>query len=245
MRSLPRFSLADYAALLRNLQRAGWTLAPVTAMATGADAHAHLRHDVDFSLRDALPMARSEADLGVHATYYVLLSGPYNALAADNRRVLRQLVAFGHEIGLHYDLATYPSEPKAAAARLAWEISVLEELTGMSVRTICLHQPSLTGTDPFRSGPLLHPHDPAHGEGLLYVSDSCRRWRDDALLNCFGSGRPRRLLLNTHPELWLDGTLDDPIVYLERVVARCLAEPAQAYLREVVRPLWSAADLRP
>lgn len=245
MKALPRFGLPEYDRLLMSLRDAGWTLSPVSALTKGADDHVYLRHDVDFSLTDALPMARAEAALNVKATYYVLLSGPYNVLAAENRQALRELVELGHEVGLHYDLATYPTDEGGARARLAWEVGVLEELACVPVRTVRLHQPSLAGADPFRTGPLLHPHDPAYAEGLVYASDSCRRWRDTTLLDCLGPGRPRRLLLNTHPELWLDGSVEDPIVYLETVLLGSLIRPADTYVRDVVRNLWAGAARRP
>lgn len=244
MRALPGFGLAEYGQLLASLRDAGWTLSPVSALTEDADDRVYLRHDVDFSLIDALPMARTEAAQHVSATYYVLLSGPYNVLAADNRRALRELIKLGHELGLHYDLATYPKDEAGARARLAWEAEILEEQAGVPVRTACLHQPSLTGADPFRTGPLLNPHDPAHADGLVYVSDSCRRWRDATLLDCLGPARPRRLMLNTHPELWLDGSVGDPMTYLETVLLDCLVRPANAYVRDVVRNLWATATSR-
>lgn len=242
--AMPLFALDAYARVIDGLRRCSWTLLPVSQMVDDGAGRAFIRHDVDFSLRDALPLATIEAGLGVRATYFVLLSGPYNLFTVENRRHLRALTELGHEIGLHYDLTSYPDDPAGARRWFNREVEVLEDLAGVAVRSACMHQPSLSGDDPFLRGPLLHPHDPRLADGLCYVSDSCRRWRDETLLTCFGSKRPRRLLLNTHPELWLDGSVEDRMAYLDTVVRACLTRSAHEYLDQVVRPLWQEAPGR-
>jgi hypothetical protein len=37
-------------------------------------------------------------------------------------------------------------------------------------------------------------------------------------LDAFDDDGPRRLLLNTHPELWLDASVDAPLDYLESTI---------------------------
>src|SRR5262245_23044590 len=63
-----------------------------------------LRHDVDFCLQTALEMAQLEAQLGVRATYFILLSSPsYNVFSAPENSIPARLVELGHEVALHYD----------------------------------------------------------------------------------------------------------------------------------------------
>lgn len=218
--ALPRFGIDAYGDLLGRLRDSGYRLAPVTALTESSDERvALLRHDVDLDPPSTIAMAEREAELQAVATYYVPLTQHFNALATVNRTAIRQLAGLGHEIGLHYDMRTYPVERERALDHLRWEVAILSELAGGPVRTLCMHQPHRGHPDPFRSLPdLVHPHDPGLQHGLVYVSDSCRAWRDASLLDAFGDDPPPRLMLNTHPELWLDDSIDDPLRYLEDVV---------------------------
>ncbi len=234
---LPAFGIDAYARLLGELRAAGYAFAPVAELPRlGAAPTVLLRHDVDLDPQATLPLARREAELGIAATYYVPLTQHFNALEAANRAALRELRALGHELGLHYDMRTYPEDPAAARAHLDWELDLLARLADAPVRTLCMHQPHRGHPDPFRSLPgLVHPHDPALQAGLTYVSDSCRAWRDATLLSALGPEPPARLLLNTHPELWLDAGVAAPLDYLERVLVPLGIERVRAAYAEEAR----------
>jgi hypothetical protein len=237
---LPNFDLDGYAGLISRLGAAGYAFAPAGAMRSTVDRSTlYLRHDIDLHLLHVDRMAEFEAGLGASATYYVALTQPYNVMSADNVRILQRLVELGHELGLHYDLACYPTEPDAALGRLEWEVSVLSQVSGCPVRSICMHQPH-TGLENLFAigGRWLNPHDPRLAKDLLYVSDSCRAWRDESLLRCLGPEPPRRVMLNTHPELWLDGTIVERERYLGEVVMANVSEQARRYIDTTVRTAW-------
>lgn len=61
-----------------------------------------LRHDIDHSLDVALEMAFWEHERGLKATYYLLNSTPYWDDPQFDVKV-KQLLAFGHEVGLHFN----------------------------------------------------------------------------------------------------------------------------------------------
>jgi len=236
--SLPEFSLSAYDRLLGQLLDAGYAFAPVAELPhlPSGQRTVLLRHDVDLDPPSTLAMAECEAAHGVVSTYYLPLTVHFNTLDRVNSAAIRELVALGHDIGLHYDVRTYPDEPEARRAHLDWEIGILEGLVGAPVRTISMHQPTIGPQDPFRSGSgFVHPHDPALQEGLLYVSDSARAWRDDALLRCFGEDAPQRLLLLVHPESWLDPSIADPIDYVEQVLLPLRMDRARAAYEDEVR----------
>jgi hypothetical protein len=233
---LPRFGIDAYRSLLVALRDAGYAFAPVADLPIlGAERAVLLRHDVDLDPPSTLPMAECEAEEGIVATYYVPLTQHFNALAPLHRGAIRRLRELGHEIGLHYDMRTYPLDPAEARAHLEWEIGILEAVSGGPVRTLCMHQPHRGHPDPFRQLPgLVHPHDPALQSGLLYVSDSCRAWRDASLLRALGEGgeEPARLLLNAHPELWLEEAVEEPADYLEQVVLPLGLERARSWFED-------------
>jgi hypothetical protein len=186
-------------------------------------------------------MARIEAGLGVTATYYVPLTLPFNPFYPENTAILRELVAMGHHLGLHYDLASYPCDDGAARERLDREAASLGDIVGASPRTICMHNPSLSGEDRFRSiDGYVNPHNPRYAEGLLYVSDSCRAWRDEELLRCFGDDPPRCLLLNTHPELWLGKADEDREQFVEGALLKGALEQLRTYVLDEIGTAWRA-----
>jgi hypothetical protein len=198
-----------------------------------------LRHDVDPHLAGVDAIARVESRHGVRATYYVPVTQPFNPAHGANRAVIESLVAQGHEIGLHYDLTTYPAGPAAMADRLQLEVAWLSAIAGCPVETISTHEPHRELPDPFlASADLLHPHSPELAEGLVYVSDSCRAWRDDSLLRCFGESPPDRVLLNTHPELWLGPARVPASEYVASHVIPNALEPQRAWYHEVVGAAW-------
>jgi hypothetical protein len=239
-RHLPGFSLVEYATLVGDLLRNGYVSRPVEEIVEPYDGHAlYLRHDIDIHITGIDRIGRIEAELGAVATYYVPLTLPFNPFYPENAAILRELVAMGHRLGLHYDLATYPDGESAARERLDREAAALGEITGVMPRTICMHLPSLRGEDRFRDvDGYVHPHDPRYADGLLYVSDSCRAWRDEELLRCFGENPPPRLLLNTHPELWLGMVDEERETFLEGTLLENTLEQPRAYVLETMRSWW-------
>jgi hypothetical protein len=164
-----------------------------------------LRHDIDYSLQTALVMARLEAEQGVRSTYFVLFSSPfYNVLDAQNIGIPRQLVALGHEVGLHYDVAVMQRCDDPAAA-LAAQARLLGELSGVPVRSIAMHNPSVSGADIFREAPYVNAYDPRFTQQAAYFSDSCMAWRDAFVRAVSGGDElPRCIQLLIHPCLWTE-----------------------------------------
>ena len=90
---------------LEYLDRLG-PLVPLEALAADPTLDAiGLRHDVDHDLDYALDMAAAESDRGVRATYFLLHTAEYFKDPRFDIKV-RQLSAYGHEIGLHLNLLT-------------------------------------------------------------------------------------------------------------------------------------------
>lgn len=165
-----------------------------------------LRHDVDFCLEHAMEMARLEAEMGVRATYFLLPSTPhYNLLAPPNVTRPAELASLGHEVGLHYDLAVIESLGGDAFDRLRGQADLLGRLSGQPVRSIAMHNPSLSGEDPFaRQDEFVNAYAPAFTREIAYYSDSCGAWRDSAFAALTGEPTelPPRIQLLIHPILW-------------------------------------------
>jgi hypothetical protein len=222
---------------VHRLRGADYEILPVSAMSgspTPNGKAAYFRHDIDLFLDGVLPMAEAEHQLRIRSTYFVPLTLPFNVMYAENMKIIRQLLAWEHEIGLHYDLSQYPTDEPACSQRLRWEAELLASITQQKVRVIAQHNPFRGLPDPFlQCDEFLNPRDPRLADGLLYVSDSCRAWRDDNLLRCFSQAEaPSKLLLLTHPGLWLDGSVLTQTEYLRNVLAQRAAEQVRRYIAE-------------
>ena len=170
-----------------------------------------LRHDVDYSTRAALTLAKQESDRGIRATYFLLPSGLYyNLLDPAYADVPRRLIDLGHEVGLHYDvnlLHRFAREKSAQIMRL--QVSLLEVLSGSEVQSMAMHQPGLNAGDTFpETGGLLNAYDDRFFRRMPYISDSCRAWRDSAWSILESEELPRQFQLALHPINWSEENRD-------------------------------------
>jgi hypothetical protein len=198
-----------------------------------------LRHDIDLHVPGVELIANIESERGLTATYCVPLTLHFNPFYPDNRDILRSLVASGHRIGLHYDLQTYPADEQAAWDHLEREVRLLSELVQAPVESICMHFPWGGRPDFFRTTDrYVHPHAARYADRVLYISDSCRAWRDENLLRCFGADPPLRVLLNTHPELWLGNADESRNEFLHGTLLTNTVSQHHTYVTDYMAPAW-------
>ena len=87
--------------LINSLLRRGFLFSTVTGYSqnrTINDKLVLLRHDVEDNYPHALRFAQIQHSLGIRGTYYFRLF-PLD----ENEKIIKQIVALGHEIGYHYD----------------------------------------------------------------------------------------------------------------------------------------------
>ncbi|MBI4338634.1 MAG: hypothetical protein HY680_01630 [Chloroflexi bacterium] len=161
-----------------------------------------LRHDVDHSLELALELARMEAAQGFLATYFILVgTAAYNVLAPDSRRVIRELKALGHEVGLHYDPSNYEGVPEEQKAEFRLHLALLASQSGGPVWSASAHNPVNSGVLDVGALVKYHAYDRRFTEDMVYVSDSNQAWRQWHPLDLIEQGVSFHLLL--HPVWWV------------------------------------------
>ena len=161
-----------------------------------------LRHDVDWSPRRALQVARMEAERGVEATYFFLVTSPfYNVLHKPNREILARLESMGHDVALHFSTHQYWSEepPEGDLVdRVRAEQRVLLTVTHDPVNTVSFHRPPEWAVR--RSfGGFESTYEERFFTDIAYRGDSNQRWREEPPL---ADGVPDRMQVLTHPGLW-------------------------------------------
>ena len=128
-----------------------------------------MRHDVDFDVKLAHQLANIEQEEGIVSTFFILAtSQSYNALCDRNRKLIREMVAMGHEIGLHFDPTLYDDEMDSALRR---EAELLSFAADQEVRSISLHNPSVHGQYPIFEG-FVNAYDANMFSDDNYISDS-------------------------------------------------------------------------
>lgn len=172
-----------------------------------------LRHDVDADLTAAATMARAERELGISATYFLMLRSPlYNLMSRHNHLLADELLLLGHEIGLHYDQGfdakrgwTLDQTAEAVDTEAEW----LERQFGILVTAVSFHQPGpavLQGQ--VTTGSRINTYDRKRLADFDYFSDSNREFplaksAADGVVEAIAAHAPRNLHLLVHPIWWV------------------------------------------
>jgi hypothetical protein len=170
--------------------------------------HVVWRHDIDYSMHRAHALAAIEAERGLRATYFFLPhSELYNILELEVCRKARELLSFGHALGLHFDAGFYGGfdSEDALAEKLAWEARFLEDVFEQPVGVFSLHNTDVSNSARFDSdyiAGLFNATGRHMKEGYSYVSDSNGYWRFRRLRDVLEHEQPPRLHVLTHPEWW-------------------------------------------
>lgn len=163
-----------------------------------------LRHDIDFSLQDALRIAKIENELGIKSTYFVLLhSELYNPLGIVSSKIISKILNLGHKIGLHYDELFFTEHNADITNAIKSEIKLLENHFNTDVNVITRHNPSIRGEKISINLPsnVVDAMSEKFTVGRKYLSDSVQYWRE----NCFCTHQnDSELQITTHPVLWTD-----------------------------------------
>ncbi len=160
-----------------------------------------LRHDVDFDLRKAAKFAQIEKELNVKSVYFVLVSSDfYNVLSPYNIKCVEDIIACGHEVGLHFDEAKYVDKDiRRIENEIYREADFLGNVIGKKVRTISMHRPSqqILEADLKLNG-MVNTYGSVFFKEFKYLSDARMNWRvspEPVIV----SGDYNKIQLLTHP----------------------------------------------
>lgn len=206
----PRFTLSEYSRLL-GLTTGQYPCAGFEVLDSPSPParFAIIRHDIDISPAQALALARIEAELGVRATYSILLSGEfYSPFERMTREILQEIDNLGHDLGLHFDAAWHGvgNETDLTEA-IIWEAGVLNRLLELPAeRQIKMF--SFHNTTPFTMAckashyaGLRNAYAGCLQDNVQYTSDSNGYWIHRSWPELLDQ-RPDRIQVLTHPEWW-------------------------------------------
>lgn len=192
-----QFSLNHYVECIELAEQEGYKIKRVCDYNNEDKKVILLRHDIDFSLKYALELAKLEYQIGIKSSYYVYLhSWGYNALAPESMDIIKKISKMGHEIGLHYD----------SRYLLHCEGNIIHDLIHEKEITFSQHNPGMTDK----------LNNDVNSLPLKYISDSGRNWREGCM--CEHIGKHNKLHILVHPIWWVGksrgGSRDETIFNL-------------------------------
>ena len=201
MDNLCNFSTSHYIQTLKNYQKTH----NFCFFNNSADHDVILRHDIDFSLEDALRIAKIEYDLGIKSTFFILLhSELYNPLGYVSSKLISSILKLVHKIALHYDEIFFEQANVNISDGIKKEIDLLEQHFDTNVDVVSRHNPSIRE----KKIPVKLPNgvvDAMSDKFTLerkYLSDSVQYWRENCFCNHYNNFTKLQIL--THPALWTD-----------------------------------------
>lgn len=205
-----QYSLTAYRSIIERALASGLTFVPFTTNGAAGAGRIHLRHDVDYSLEMAREVARVNADLGVAATFFVLLrSQIYNALSPWSQRLIREIHELGQTVALHAPVASEAVEIHGLEAALRGDFEFFCRTIIELAPVVSWHNPPGWCLDQTVSRPtiggLVNVYGSRFTRDSAYVSDSNMRHSVEALLSLAERPPERALHLLLHPCNWVAG----------------------------------------
>lgn len=159
-----------------------------------------LRHDIDNDLGAAVEMARVESKMGVVATYFVMLRSPlYNLFGRTNHDMVKEILALGHHIALHYD-ASFHFNKDTFNQDVEKEVLVFDSMFGVKSTAVSFHQPSqIILHNEVKLKKYVNTYDKEDMKDVFYCSDSSKNLRH-CLLDLLESQQYIQVLI--HPMWW-------------------------------------------
>ncbi len=198
------FSVAHYIHTLKNYLKSH----NFSSYSDCSDNDVILRHDIDFSLEDALRIAEVENKLGIKSTFFVLLhSELYNPLGYISSKIVSKIFKLGHNIGLHYDEIFFEQTNTDLSEGIEKELRLLEQHFDTTIEAVVRHNPSIRGD----KVPIKLPNgiiDAMSEEFRIkrkFLSDSVQYWREGCF--CQHQTNFTKFQILTHPALWTNASL--------------------------------------
>lgn len=184
------------------------------------------RHDVDFSMHEALNLARIENELGVQSTFFILFHSEfYNIFEAEIAEKIKLIIDLGHHIGLHFDPVFYKISTKEELEdKLRFEKNILQDMFLVDINVFSFHNPTteILLFDDWSYSGMINTYAKEIKEEISYCSDSNGYWRFSRMYDVIANERPLKLQALTHPEWWTEKVMSP-----KEKIWRCIDKRAE------------------
>jgi hypothetical protein len=170
-----------------------------------------LRHDVEFSIQNALRMANIESSLGIKSTYFVQLHSEfYNALEKATIETIYKIIRLGHRIGLHFDVHYWHIQREEELEKyIRIDKKTLEEYAGAEIKVFSFHNNNGFTMSCRREkyAGLLNVYSDYFRDNYAYNADSLGYWRYERLEDRLREAKEDALQILIHDGMWQDEVL--------------------------------------
>ncbi len=159
-----------------------------------------LRHDVDLSIDLAYEFSRIEKRNSIVSTYYILMTSDlYNPFSNESKKIIKNMLEEGFEIGLHFDPTEYGDVSDSILEKhFVNEVEIFKSFFDCKVYSYSLHNPSIHGKYPNFTN-----YISVYGSGIFsddcYISDSVFSFRGKDLPKFCEKSKHQLIQFVTHP----------------------------------------------
>lgn len=192
----------NYFKFLENCLEYNYKFSRFQDIKNNEDLNIIIRHDIDFSPKLALEMAKIENSLSIKSTYFFMIRSPfYNLFSRANNEIVKEIISLGHEIGLHYDEGYY-SKDIDLQYLIDNEINILENNFDIKVNAVSFHQPSKKVIDNEIKIKQINTYDKLFFRDIKYLSDSNMNFKENPL-EAIQQKEFSKIQLLIHPMWWM------------------------------------------
>ena len=164
----------------------------------------YLRHDIDFSLNDAVKIAKIEKKKKIFANFFFLISSPfYNIFNKNDKSQIKEIINMGHNVGLHFDPSIY--NIKEVNTFLIKEIKIFNDMLNVNSKVFSLHRPRNFLNYKFKKN-LINTYDNKFIKKIKYISDSGGFFNFEEPISWLNKNNGKSIQLLLHP-IWCKDNL--------------------------------------
>jgi len=205
------FTFKHYREIINLAKKKGYVFSDFFKKPTPSKKRIYMRHDVDVSLDNALRMAEIENEERIKSTYFILIDSPfYNILNEENRKIVKKIREFGHDVGMHYDERIKPGEQIVSNIMKQYKFLTLVALPIKKI--VSFHRPTKKVLGKFFLQ-FISACEPDFFIRTKYISDSNRKWREGCLCQFFKKSSYTNFQVLIHPIWWNDKNLSYADLY--------------------------------
>lgn len=166
------------------------------------------RHDLEFSIPNALKMAEIESNLQIKANYFLQVHSEfYNILDKNSFDSIIRVKKLGHNIGLHFDPHFWRIKNEHELEKyLEIDKNTLEKYFGVDIKMFSFHNTNkfILSCDKDKYANMVNVYSKYYKTKVGYCSDSTGYWRYERLEERLREAKDKNLQVLIHDGMWQD-----------------------------------------